>query len=109
MSKGTTLKVSNKRNTAFTLIELIISLAAITLLVGVVGFGLIGAVCMGNEWFTEEGVLREIKAQNAKVQEIVTYKRKIFKKSEITVKVGETNQVYLLESNILMNYTVTLK
>lgn len=97
-------------NKGFTLVELLIVIWMIFLIVGVIGFGLIGAVCMGNEWFTTDGVLRQIRVSNPQATEVVTYNRSVFSKSTVTVKLssGET-KIYLLDSDVLFNYVVTPK
>ena len=102
------VKSSNKGFTkGFTLIELLYGLGIFFIVVGIVGFGLLGIGCMGNQWFTAEGVLREIRMTNPKATEVLTYKRNLFKKSTVTVKLdNNTRQVYSVESNLLFNYTV---
>ena len=102
--------VRPKMMRAFTLVELMITIVLITFIGGVVGLGLIGAVCKGNEWFTPEGVLMELKNQDPNIIDVVTYKRKVYRKSVVTAKLKNgALREYYLDSNILFNYELTLK
>lgn len=96
----------------FTLIELIIILIILLVIVGGICFGVIGGVCMGNAWFTQEGVLKELQIQEQQnpPTNILTYKRNIYKKSVITTELqnGE-RQDFLLDSNVMFNYTFSKK
>ncbi|MDP3769339.1 MAG: hypothetical protein Q8R40_00150 [bacterium] len=64
----------------------------------------VGAVMMGNVWYTQEGVLQKIRLQHPETTEIVDTQRNIFAYSVITVKEGETVKKYYLDTDILFNY-----
>ena len=86
------------------LIELLILVVMLFIFVGVLGFGFIGGICMGNEWYSESDVLRELKADHPKVERIVHTERNIWSYSVITVEEGGQRKTYLLDSNIFQNY-----
>lgn len=91
-----------KRNDGFTLIELLIIIAIIgTLVIGLLG---VGVVCRGNFWYSEDEVLRELKADHSGITEVLKTKRNVFAKSVITVKENGVNHDYCLDTNVLWNY-----
>ena len=91
-----------KRNEGFTLIELLI----VIVIVGVLVVWMLGAkvICQGNFWYSDDGVLRELKADHPKVTELLKTKRNVFAKSIITVKEGGVNHDYCLDTDVLWNY-----
>jgi prepilin-type N-terminal cleavage/methylation domain-containing protein len=62
-----------RRNDGFTLIELLVVIAIIGILIGNV-FN-IGIIVCGNFWYSEDDVLRELKADHQNVTEILKTKR----------------------------------
>jgi hypothetical protein len=91
-----------KRNTGYTLIELItVVMIAVIGIIAVVWFGAIGS---GNYWYTESGVLRELRIDHPNVTEIVKTTRNVFADSVITVNEDGAVHNYCLNSNILFNY-----
>jgi prepilin-type N-terminal cleavage/methylation domain-containing protein len=91
-----------KLNNGFTLIELLIVIAIVGILGGYVL--VIGIICKGNYWYSEDSALRELKADHPKVTEIIKSKRNVFRKSIITVKEYGVNHDYCLDTNVLWNY-----
>lgn len=90
----------------FTLGELMI---AITIIFGLLIVGyifLLRTICMGNFWFTEDGVLREIKINHPVVTEVLKSTKNIFSKSVIVVKEGGEIKNYCLDSDVFFNYEV---
>lgn len=77
-------------------------LIAVILTVCVFG---VGGVIKGNFWYTNEGVLKELKNEHAGISEIVSTKRRMFRRSLITVKENGVKQDYFLDTNIFWNYT----
>lgn len=74
------------------------------------GFVGIGAGIMGNQWFTEQGVFREIKLINPEVTGVVGSTRNVYGQSIIKTQLKDgSRQDYLLGSNILFNYTISRK
>jgi prepilin-type N-terminal cleavage/methylation domain-containing protein len=96
------------RKSGFTIVELLMVVAIIAFIVGVIGFGFIGVVCMGNQYFTPDGVLKKVQLTNTDAVALVDTERNIFRKSVITVKMrsGLTAR-YRVDSNVLFNYAVT--
>ena len=84
-----------------TLIELLITISVAIMVV----FGLIGLGFMGNCWYTESGVERQIMAEKTGVTKVIKTTRNIFAYSRVLVKEDGTQKTYCLNSNILANYT----
>lgn len=93
----------------FTLIELLIAIFAIVFVgIGICGLGVGGAVFMGNQWFTEEGVFKKIQLNHSNAVRIVDSERNVFQRTVITVEQKDGKRVrYCLDSDILFNYTIT--
>jgi len=89
----------------FTLVELIIVIIVVAIIV-VFAILFINGILKGNQWYTEDGVLKSIQFEHPEVTEILKTERNIFDKSVIYVKEGGINRVYLLDSNILFNYKI---
>lgn len=90
----------------FTLIELIIVVfLAILLIVG----GIYYTFLAGNFWFTRDGVLTTLQADHPEVSKIIKVNRGIWGKSKITVQENDQTKVYLLNTNILFNYSLEEK
>jgi len=91
-----------KRNDGFTLIELLIVIA----IIGILAACLLGVAvaCGGNFWYSNDGVLRELKTDHPKVTEVLKTKRNVFDESVITVKENGVNHDYCLDSSIFWNY-----
>lgn len=93
----------------FTLIELVVVVFVVAFLAIVVCYiGIGGAVVMGNQWFTEDGVLKKIQLDHPEAVRIVDAERDVFQKSIIVVEQKDGGRGrYCLDSNILFNYTIT--
>lgn len=100
---------SNKSKKAFTLIELLIVITMIATVVATVIFCLI--LLMGNFWFTPEGVLKQAQATIVPTAtDVATYRRNVFKKSEVTVKLKDgTTKTILVDADIFWNYDLSEK
>lgn len=86
----------------FTLIELLLCLA-IGLIVTSLVLGLTTLI-RGNFWYTEESVLKALRSENPKIEEVTTV-RNVWDYSEVTAKEGDVYIIRYLDSNILWNYT----
>lgn len=86
----------------YTLVEVLVVIVVIFVILGI---GFVKAICQGNFWFTEEGALRELRADHPKVTEIMKIERNIFSYSVITVREDGEARNYDLDSNALFNYT----
>jgi hypothetical protein len=93
-----------KRKNGFALSEALIVIMMVAILVGTIGFGFVVGICMGNEWYSEDGVLRELRFIHPKVTRIVHTERHIWAYSVIVVDEGGIPKTYLLDSNIEENY-----
>jgi len=92
----------------FTLIELLIALAIVTKII-IILTGIMMIVSMGNFWFTEEGVLRELRADHSEIKELVETHRNVFSYSVITVKNDDNSiSIYRLNTDIFFNYSFHL-
>jgi hypothetical protein len=91
-----------------TLIEILLGLALVAVIVTVFGFGLLGGVIMGNEWYSEAGVLKAIRVDHPEAKTVLISNRCFYKKSEFVVE-GEDGRraKYYLDSNILFSYDIT--
>lgn len=87
------------RNNGATLVELSVVMATVGILVVSVL-----AISCGNFWYSDDSVLRELKANHPKVTEVLKAKRNIFAESVITVKEDGVDRDYCLDTNILWNY-----
>lgn len=97
--------MQNRRtNSGFTLIELLV----VVLVFFVITFGgyylLLRTICKGNFWFTEEGVMRELRAERQKVSALLKTERNILDPSVITVREDGEAKKYYLDSDLLFNY-----
>lgn len=89
----------------FTAIELMIFAAIIAVLAIVVCYYLLFIpILCGNFYFTEDGVLRELKVDHPQATEILKVKRNVLNNSIITVKESGERKSYGLDTNILFNY-----
>jgi prepilin-type N-terminal cleavage/methylation domain-containing protein len=93
-----------RRKNGFTLVEVMIVMGLIAISAVVVYGFIITVICRGNFWFSEEGVLRELKVDHPGVTEILKTERNVHAKSVITVKEDGFNHVYYLDSDMLWNY-----
>lgn len=93
-----------KNNKGFTLVELLI----VIFIIGTVFVcaGVIGTAIMGNQWYTETGVLRKIQLEHPAATEIIDTQRNVWRYSVITVREDAVNKKYYLDTNILFNYKV---
>ena len=91
------------------MIELLIVVFIVAFLAIVVCYlGIGGAVVMGNQWFTEDGVLKKIQLNHSNAVRIVDAERNVFQHTVITVEQKDGKRVrYCLDSDILFNYTIT--
>lgn len=70
-------------------------------------FGVLGylALFAGNQWYSDESVLKSLKLHKPGVIEVVSLERNIFRKSLLHIKFQDlSRERVLLDSNILMNY-----
>lgn len=104
------IRTPSKSNKGFTLGEMFVVMFAIFVIVVVLFVGVYSSLLAGNFWFTEEGVLKEIRLSEAKAKTVLTSKRGVWKDSEITVELEDgRRQVFTLDTNILFNYEVKPK
>ncbi len=91
------------------MIELLIVVFIVAFLAIVVCYlGIGGAVVMGNQWFTEDGVLKKIQLNHSNAVRIVDAERNVFKRSVITVDYGDGKRgTHCLDYDILFNYSIT--
>ncbi|HPW34460.1 MAG TPA: prepilin-type N-terminal cleavage/methylation domain-containing protein [Candidatus Paceibacterota bacterium] len=102
-----------KNSKGFTLVELLI----VVVMVAIV-FVALPTVFMGNFWYTEEGVLRELKNGGMVTGNaiIIRTERNIWKSSQIEISDSFGNSygsyncvaIFDLDTNILFNYKLTL-
>lgn len=98
-----------KNNKAFTLVELLIVFVIIFILVGVIGFGIFGALLKGNYWFSEDSALKAIHFENPNIVSVVKIQRNVFDYSVIYVEDSDgARYIYNLDTNILWNHDVYL-
>jgi prepilin-type N-terminal cleavage/methylation domain-containing protein len=91
-----------KQNDGFTLIELLVVIAITGILIGgIIGIGVIGC---GNFWYSEDSILRELRADHQNITELLKTKRNIFAKSVIVVKENGVNHDYCLDSDVFWDY-----
>jgi len=88
-----------KKQAGFSLIELLFTLVAL-----LVAFVFLGGVCMGNQWYFEDSILRELQYEHPKVLKIIHAERNIFSYSVIVVDEDGQRRTYLLDSNVLFRY-----
>ncbi len=91
-----------RKNNGFTLVELLISMVFVGIIVG--WFLCYLVLGKGNFWYTEEGVLKELRVTRPNVTEIVKTQRNVFSKSVITVKEDGAIRDFCLDSDIFWNY-----
>ena len=81
--------------------------AALTIIVA--GFLFYGmayvTIAKGNFWYTDAGAFRQLQAEHPQVTELVKTERSVFDYSRITVREGDAQKTYLLNTNILFNYS----
>jgi hypothetical protein len=69
--------------------------------------GVYSTLMAGNFWFTEEGVLREIRLSEPAAKTVLTSKRAVWDDSKITVELEDgSRKVFALDTNMLFNYAV---
>lgn len=96
---------NRKKEAGYTLVELLIVCAMLSILT--VFCFVIPAVCMGNFWFSESGVMRYVNVTNPEVQGVVLVDRNIFASSRVTVRNSDgTLSTFLVDSNLLFHYTI---
>lgn len=93
-----------KKKNGFTIIELIIIIIIFLVFFGY--FILIKTIGMGNFWYTQEGVLKELKIDHPHISKIFKTTRNVFDKSVIVVEENGKKITYLLDSDIFFNYDI---
>ena len=89
----------------FSLIELLVVALIIFIVVGVFGLGLIGGVACGNYWYTEAGVLEDLRIDHPDISRILRTRRSAYSYSVIEVENQDGSRAsYELDTNILFNY-----
>ena len=89
----------------FTLIELIIVVGIIFIVFGIFGFGLIGGVACGNYWYTEAGVLRDLRIDHPEISRVLRSHRHAWGYSVIEVENEDGSRAnYELDTDILFDY-----
>jgi len=91
-----------KNSKGFTLFELLAVIIMISCFAGVVFQAV--AMVTGNFYFTERGILKELKVSHPTVSEILSTKRNIYSNSQIMVLENGEKKTYCLDSSILFNY-----
>lgn len=89
------------RKCGFALIELMIVVAMLVILAVLI---LSSTMLCANYWFTENGVLRELRAKHPNVTRILKVERNVFSYSRIVVEENGVRKEYLLDTNVLFNY-----
>jgi len=85
--------------------HLLIVIAILLIVVGFLGYYVvIGCVFKANFWFTEDGVLRELKVDRPLVTKILKTERHPIDKSVIVVEEDGQRYKYCLDSSVLFNY-----
>jgi prepilin-type N-terminal cleavage/methylation domain-containing protein len=93
------MKITNK---GFTLVELLTVLVVCACLAVIVLF--IWSIIGGNQWYTEQGVLRHIRVTNPEATSI-TSERHVLSKSIIVTRDNDGRvRTHELDTNILFNY-----
>lgn len=64
-----------------------------------------GVGLSGNQWYTEDGVLRELRVDQPTATRVMKSERNIFADSRITVEQNGKPVEYCFGSNIMFNYT----
>jgi len=104
------IRTPSKSNKGFTLGEMLAVVFVIFAIVVVLFVGVYSSLLAGNFWFTEEGVLKEIRLSEPKAQRVLTSQRGVWGDSEILVELeGGGRKTFLLESNALFNYEIEPK
>ncbi len=91
-----------QKKDGYTLIELSITIVIIAFVIGLLSIFVI--VCKGNFWYTEAGVLKELRIDHPGVIRVLKTKKNIFDESVITVKEGNETKDYCLDTSIMWNY-----
>lgn len=93
-----------KRNDGFTLVELMIVIAIIAVIV-IGGYVImLKTICQGNFWYSEDGILKELKIDHPQITEVLKTTRNVFDKSIILVMENGEKTEYCLDTNIMWNY-----
>ncbi|MEK7584869.1 MAG: prepilin-type N-terminal cleavage/methylation domain-containing protein [Patescibacteria group bacterium] len=86
----------------FTLIELMIVFVATGVIVGVVSACC--ALCAGNFWYSEQGVLRALQSDHPNITKVELIERHVYDYSIVVAKQGDQEMMFFLDSNMLFNY-----
>jgi prepilin-type N-terminal cleavage/methylation domain-containing protein len=96
-----------RKKSGFTLTELLIVMMIILIVIGGMGIGIIRGILLGNEWYTESGVLKEIQVTHPEAQKILTSHRCAYHHSKFIVENKDgSRREYYLKSNIFFNYDI---
>jgi|ERR1035437_1721684 competence protein ComGC len=98
--------LSKRGRGGYTLQELLLVICFLFIL-ALFFFFWIGVIIMGNQWFTNDGVLNSIKLVDTNAANVVTYERNVLRKSVIVVREKDGSlKKFSLDSDVLLNYVV---
>lgn len=95
-----------KRNAGFSVLTILAVLFLMILAWAVIWIGVISAAICGNQWFTDDGVLKKIQLNHPKATQVVDTERNVFRESIISIQEEGQRIRYCLDSDILFNYNV---
>jgi hypothetical protein len=89
------------------LLVVAIIFSIIVVVIGVIGFGVIGAGCMGNQWYTEAGVLERLQVDYPDVARILYTERGVWSYSYVAAETkGGRRIAFELDTDILANHSL---
>lgn len=101
------IQASPKANKGVTLLQVLLGMVAVFAVTILLFAGVYGTLMTGNFWFTEEGVLKEIRLNEPAAKTVLTSKRAVWDDSEVTVELEDgSRKVFRFGSNMLFNYEI---